>query len=369
MATQTPLVDLHKSMGATFVERSGWLLPDQFEGLPTEYKAVRTGVGLLDLANRAFLAFTGPDRLSYLQGMLSNDVRPLTPGQGLYATVLNVQGKVVGDCRVFCTEDAFVLDLWEPIKNRVVEHLNRYLVADEVEISDGGEKDVIVSLQGPLAEALMEKLIGQNELPRRPLDHAMARLDGIEVRVARFSHTGEKGFDLFIPLAELNRLAQRLTDEGQIFGAKWIGEQAREVLRIEAGIPLYGVDFAEDHLLLETGMDHAVSFFKGCYLGQEVVERIRSRGHVNKKLSGLLLSGREPARHGDRICAAEKEIGRITSSVYSPTVDRAIGLGYLQKDFWSPGTTLNIDREGASLEARVTTLPFLERKDELRSSS
>ena len=356
-------------MGATFTERSGWLLPDHFEGFPIEYKAVRSGIGLLDLSDRAFLAFTGPDRLSYLQGMISNDLRPLTPGQGLYATVLNVQGKVVGDCRVFCTEDAFVLDLWESIKNKVLEHLNRYLVADEVEISDWSEQYAMVSVQGPRAEALLEKLIGQKELPRRPLHHAMARLDGVEVRITRFSHTGEKGFDLFIPLAELNRLAQRLTEEGPIFGAKWIGEQAREVLRIEAGIPLYGVDFTEDNLLLEVGMDHAVSFVKGCYLGQEVVERIRSRGHVNRKLSGLLLSGRDPAQHGDMICAGGKEIGRITSSVYSPAADRLIALGYLHKDFWTPGTTLNIDRDGALLEATVSALPFVETKDEPLSSS
>jgi folate-binding protein YgfZ len=197
----------------------------------------------------------------------------------------------------------------------------------------------------------------------------MARLDGVEVRITRFSHTGEKGFDLFIPLAELNRLAQRLTEEGPIFGAKWIGEQAREVLRIEAGIPLYGVDFTEDNLLLEVGMDHAVSFVKGCYLGQEVVERIRSRGHVNRKLSGLLLSGRDPAQHGDMICAGGKEIGRITSSVYSPAADRLIALGYLHKDFWTPGTTLNIDRDGALLEATVSALPFVETKDEPLSSS
>lgn len=138
---------------------------------------------------------------------------------------------------------------------------------------------------------------------------------------------------------------------------------------MEAGIPLYGVDFTEDNLLLETGMDHAVSFFKGCYLGQEVVERIRSRGHVNRKLSGLRLSGRDPARHGDRICAAGKEIGRITSSVYSPAVDRPIAFGYLHKDFWTPGTILNIDRNGVLLEARVTALPFVKTKDELRSST
>lgn len=351
------------SHGAAFFERDGWMLPTEFAGLASEYSAVRSSVGLLDLSHRALLSFTGPDRLSYLQGMVSNDLRPLAPGQGVYATVLNVQGKVVGDCRVFCTDDSFVMDLWEPIKQKVLDHLKRYLVADEVEINDEAEHYAILSVQGPRSQALLRNLVQDTELPPNPLDHRLARVGDFEVRIARFSHTGEDGFDLFVPIAEVEPVALRLSEEGNRFSAKWIGENAQEVLRVEAGIPLYGVDFTEDTLLLEVGLAHAVSFQKGCYLGQEVVERIRSRGHVNRRLCGFSLNGRDPAHGGDKIYGGEKAVGIVTTSVYSPALGSPIALGYVHKDFWDPGMVLQIQRQGSAIEAQVTALPFVARKD------
>ena len=153
-------------------------------------------------------------------------------------------------------------------------------------------------------------------------------------------------------------IAQKLTDAGKQYAARWVGQEAQDILRIEAGIPRYGVDFTEDNLLLEVGIDNAFSFTKGCYLGQEVVERIRSRGHVNKKLSGLLLDGETPAKAGDVIEAAGKPIGVVTSSVFSPALKQSIALGYLNKDFWTPGGEVSIksDRPRA---ATVAPLPFL----------
>jgi folate-binding protein YgfZ len=186
----------------------------------------------------------------------------------------------------------------------------------------------------------------------------MINLEGAAVCVVRASHAGEPGFDLIIPNAALESIARRLTDSGKQLGALWVGEAAQNTLRIEAGIPRYGIDFNEDNLLLEVGLDHAVSFNKGCYLGQEVVERIRSRGHVNRKLCGLSLDGQTPAESGDVIQVDGKEIGRVTSSVDSPRLKRPIALGYLQKDFWNAGTTVTINRAGAQIRAVVTALPF-----------
>lgn len=150
-------------------------------------------------------------------------------------------------------------------------------------------------------------------------------------------------------------MAQKLTD----FGAGWVGERAQNILRIEAGIPRYGVDFGEDNLLLEVGLENSYSYTKGCYLGQEVVERIRSRGHVNKKLCGLLLDGNTPALAGDAIIAAGKEVGKITSSVVSFALTRPIAMGYVQKDFWVPGTALMVRVETRTVAATVTDLPFV----------
>jgi glycine cleavage system T protein len=358
MAKQSPLATLHESNGAQFLESNGWLLPAQFGNSTAEYAAVRSAVGFIDLSHRGLLQLTGADRVSFLQGMVSNDVKALNPGEGQYATVLNQQGKVLADTRVLCSENSLYLDVWEILKDKIAEHLNRYLVADEVEIADRTDGYAIISLQGPHAELCLRTLVGQADLPGRLADHRMVNTDGAQVCVVRASSTGETGFDLIIPKSHLLNIAQQLTVAGKEFSGAWVGEEAHNILRVEAGIPRYGVDFTEDNLLLEVGLDHAVSFTKGCYLGQEVVERIRSRGHVNKKLVGLLLEGREPANRGDPIFAG-KPVGTITSSVYSPALGQPVALGYVYKDYWSPDTRLSLDHNGVSIEAKVAALPFV----------
>ena len=359
MAKQLPLVKFHKSNGAEFLEVDGWLLPAHFGNSAAEYAAVRSAVGLMDLSHRGLLQLTGPDRLSFLQGMLSNDLRILKPFTGQHATLLSQQGKVIADVRVLCAMNSFYLDFFESLKEKILAHLNRYLVADEVDIADRSNEYATLSVQGPQSEALLRKLIGQAELPERSLQHAMITLDATATCVVYASHTGETGFDLIVPIANLPNIAHKLTEAGKQFSAAWIGEEAQNILRIEAGIPRYGIDFTEDNLLLEVGLDDAVSFSKGCYLGQEVVERIRSRGHVNKKLVGLFLEGQEPARSGDEVIFADKPIGIITSSVHSPTLGRPIALGYVHRDYWNPDTRLVVKHDGIALDARVTNLPFV----------
>jgi len=265
---------------------------------------------------------------------------------------------VLADLRVLCALNSLYLDFWENLKDRITEHLNRYLVADEVEIADRSGEYATLSLQGPNAETLLRDVTGPADLPSQSAHHAMINLEGAAVCVVRASHADESGFDLIIPNAALEAIARRLIDSGKPLGVRWVGEEAQNLLRVEAGIPRYGIDFSEENLLLEVGLDHAVSFTKGCYLGQEVVERIRSRGHVNRKFCGLSLDGQMPAESGDLIQIDGKEIGRVTSSVVSPRLKRPIALGYLQKDFWNAGTTVTIKRAGAQIRAVVTALPF-----------
>jgi len=359
MAKQSSLTDFHKQNGAVLAERDGWLLPLHFGDSNAEYTAVRSTCGFIDLSHRGLLQLTGADRLSFLQGMLSNDLKLLKPFEGQYATLLTQQGKVMADVRVLCSLNSFYLDFWESLKARVIEHLNRYLVADEVEIADRSNEYAILSVQGPQTEALLQKLFGTTELPAQLMHHAMVNNDGTAICVVRASHTGEAGFDLIAPKADLSSLATRLMESGKPFSAAWVGEDAHNVLRVEAGIPRYGVDFSDDNLLLEVGIEDAYSYTKGCYLGQEVVERIRSRGHVNRKLCGLMIEGSQPAESGAPLYAAEKEVGQITSSVVSPRVRRVIALGYVHKDFWQLGSELSIHRGGSKAGATVTSLPFL----------
>jgi folate-binding protein YgfZ len=257
----------------------------------------------------------------------------------------------------------------DKLKEKILAHLNRYLVADEVEIADRSAEYATLSIQGPESEALLRKLVGQVELPEYPLQHTMITLDATAICTVFASHTGETGFDLIGPIANLPNIAERLSEAGAEFSVVWVGEEAQNILRIEAGIPRYGVDFTEDNLLLEVGLDHAVSFSKGCYLGQEVVERIRSRGHVNKKLVGLSLEGQEAANPGDAIVHDDKPVGNITSSVHSPALGRPIALGYVNRDYWNLGTRLIVKHNAIDFDAKVTNLPFVPVRSGLASSS
>ncbi|HEX9444310.1 MAG TPA: aminomethyltransferase family protein [Candidatus Binatia bacterium] len=352
-------MERHRARGAELVEEGGWILPARFGAPLDEYAAVRSAAGLFDLCDHAVVRLTGPDRVSFLQGMVSNDVKKLAPGHGLYAAVLDVNGKVLADLRVLADDESFILLLREPLKRKVIDHLNRYLVADDVEIEDPDGRYGVVSLQGPHALLWLGAAAPRQDPPLHMYDHRMLRVGGRAVRAVRSTHTGEEGFDLLTEVGDLAAVVEELERAGAPLSARWAGFEAGEILRIEAGLPRYGVDMDEDTLLLETGLDHAVSFQKGCYLGQEVIERVHSRGHVNKKLAGLMLDGKSPARRGDRISAGDREIGRITSSVFSPKINRVIALGYLQRDHLEPAMEVAVRLDGAEVGGVVTALPFV----------
>ena len=372
VASESPLSGLHRANGAQFGEENGWNLPVHFGAPLQEHETVRSQVGLFDRCHHSLFRFTGPDRVSYLHGMISNDVKALAPGEGIYAAFLDLHGKILADTRVFCTADSFFLDLWEPLKEKILTHLNRYLIADDVEIADLTGQVGIISLQGSKTLPLLNQLLPSEEIPLKDLSHRTFPPAQAEVGLIRSTHTGEQGFDLIVAVKDLVPLALHIQEIGKKYSLRWVGTEAQEILRIEAGIPRYGMDMDEDNLLLETGLDHAVSFQKGCYLGQEVVERIRSRGHVNKKLVGMVLEGYTPAEPADKIFAGEKEIGRVTSSVLSPAMKRPIALGYVHRDYLQPGTRITVDRNGKPIPAVVSTLPFykpappLETRQELR---
>ncbi|MGH7887203.1 MAG: aminomethyltransferase family protein [Candidatus Binatia bacterium] len=355
MAKRSSLFAEHERRQALMIEQDGWLLPDHFGNPAAEYKAVQIGAGIFDLSHRAMLQFTGSDRLSFLQGMLSNDLRPLKMFEGQQATILTQQGKVIADARVLCAMNSIYLDFWEFLKEKIIAHLNRYLVADEVEIHDPNQEWKMLSLQGPRAPTILAELFANGELPAQADHHGMVQFDGAPVCVVYADRSGYDGFDIIAQAGQLLTMVQRLA----ALGATWVGARAQDILRIEAGMPRYGVDFNEDHLLLEVGLDDSYSYTKGCYLGQEVVERIRSRGHVNRKLCGLLLDGNTPANAADRIVKDDKEVGQVTSSVVSLALNRPIALGYIHKDFWAPGTKLSVRRENESIAATVTALPFV----------
>jgi folate-binding protein YgfZ len=289
--------------------------------------------------------------------MLSNDIQALKPGEGCAAMLLTEQGRVVADLRVYAQEACLLLDVDLRAKEKMLEALSRFLVADDVELEDCSEQSVTLALQGPLAPTVLQAS-GVTLVLTKPCQHCETTLAGVDVHIARVSDTGEEGYQIFVPRVHAESVWQSLLQTGAPLGLQPVGLTVLNVLRVEAGIPWYGLDMDEGRLVLEVGMEHAISFTKGCYLGQEVVERATARGHVNRKLSGLHVRDEIPPVSGDKLFHDSQEVGWITSAVVSPRLGCPIALGYVRREHLAPGTQLRIDRQGKPMIAEVVTLPF-----------
>ncbi len=299
---------------------------------------------LRDLSTRTRIRLTGQDRVRFLHGMITNDVQKLTAGQGCYAAMLTPKGKMQTDAVVYCDPDALELEMEPEVRERILQTLGKHLILDEVELVDLTGQEPAWALYGDDAESIVRGL-GFDALPAAPYHHIVK--DGR--RVARTDELTLPGFHVFgmAPPAGENIVP--------LDGAEF------EELRIEAGTPRYGADMGEDRLPLEAGLaERAISFDKGCYLGQEVIARATNLGHIHRKLVGLWVDGVEPVRAGAKLGTATKpEAGVVTSSVRSRRLGRVLALGYLHQSAWAEGTEVAIrDREGAPRVAHVASLPF-----------
>ncbi len=354
---KTPLTAWHQAQGAVLVDDRGIELPERFSDPREEYQAVREKAGLIDLSFRAQVRMTGEDRVTFLQGMVSNDVKALRPGDGCAATLLTEQGRLVADLRVYALDTGFLLDVDARIKEKLIETLSHFIIADDVEMEDLSEMQTALALQGPLSSQVLAAA-GLSISLSKMLQHSEATLAGVSVRLIRATDTGEDGYELLVPSIHAASIWQTLLQVGVPLGLRPVGLAALNTLRIEAGIPWYGVDMDEGRIVLEVGLEQAISFKKGCYLGQEVVERASARGHVNRKLTGLLVQGDILPANGDKLLHNAQEVGWVTSATVSPCLGRPLALGYVRREHLTPGTQLRIDRHGTPVIAEVTTLPF-----------
>jgi len=354
---KTSLSAWHRAHGARFADDRGIELPECFADPLLEYKAVREKAGLIDLSFRVQVRMTGEDRASFLQGMVSNDVKALQPGEGCAAALLTEQGRLVADLRVYALDSSLLLDVDARVQEKTIESLSRYIIADDVEMEDLSEQQVTLALQGPLAPRILAAA-GATVSLSKAFQHQEITLASTSVRVIRVSDTDEEGYELLVPSAQAEQVWRTLLQAGEPLGLRPVGLAALNILRIEAGIPRYGVDMDEGRIVLEVGLAQSLSFSKGCYLGQEVVERATARGHVNRKLSGLLVQGDALPVSGDKLFHDTQEVGWVTSAVISPRFGRPIALGYVRREHLTPGTQLRIDRQGTPVIAEVTTLPF-----------
>lgn len=349
---RSPLADLHVSRGATLGEYHGAVVPAEFSGAAAEHHSARKSAGVFDFSFRAKFRMAGRDSQRFLQRIISNDVKNLTPGQGTYATLLTAQGRIMADFRVYCAEDFFLLDTDADLLEKTLQGLRKYVVADKVTVEP--LPVFALSVQGPQSRALMEKTLAR-ELPvMTEYGHFATGLLGFPVRVIQASSTGEPGYEIWLDEDAMPSVWKEILARAPA-GALPAGTEALESLRIEAGIPRYGPDFGEDTLPLEAGLLNALSFNKGCYIGQEIVERARSRGHVNWKLVGLTIDSPQPPAAGEKLTSEGKDIGEITSACVSPTLAKTIALGYVRHEVSEAGTLLTLT---SGVAAEVSVLPF-----------
>jgi glycine cleavage system T protein len=356
----SPLDEVHKRLGAVMLEAGEWRLPASYGDTAAEYALVRGGVGagLIDLSSRGRIEVGGAEAVQFLNGLITNDVKALETGAWMRAAFPNVQGRLIAEARILKPgDDRFVFDTEAATRERVLKTLERFTLAGDFRVKDLTAETALISVQGA----------GAAEIIRAALDSAAAA--GVErgrvhvaqwrnqpLQVIRATWTAEDGFDLFVDKAE----AISLWDALMAAGARPVGFAALDILRIEAGFARYGLDVDETNVVLEAAPDDAVSFTKGCYIGQEIIARIHWRGHVAKKLTGLSFDEQGETKSGDKISDMEgKEIGRLTSVTFSPQLNRLVALAYVKYDYLAPGTRVRVRSDETGLAAHVAELPHV----------
>jgi tRNA-modifying protein YgfZ len=283
----------------------------------TGYDALRTRAAWIDLSARGKIKLTGEDRARLLHAMTTNHIQQLTPGSGCYAFFLNDKGRVLADANVLCRPDYFLLDVERETREPLYQHLDRFIIADDVTLEDTTDATVTIALEGPQAADVMQRAGG----PIPEVDYSS--LDWGEWLVARLNSTGSPGFFIFVPASEKEALIARL----EAAGAEPADAEAARVVRLEHGKPRFSEDISERFLAQEANQPHALHFSKGCYLGQEIVERVRSRGQIHRVLKPLILDMKEPPAPGSKLDDGTTE---ITSAAHSPALDKVVALAYVR---------------------------------------
>jgi folate-binding protein YgfZ len=323
-----------------------------------EYSAVRDGgTGVIDLSARGRLLVSGSEAVMFLNGLITNDLKTLAVNSWMPAVFPNVQGRLLAAVRIIHQEDGFLIDTESATLETVAKLLERFILAGDFRVTNVTNETAMLSVQGQKAAAVMRQAFGETaaNLERQKMFTVQLENDS-KVSIIRATHTAEDGFDLFISANE----SQALHDSLAKAGAQTVGADALETLRIEAGLPRYGIDMDETNVVTETNLDDAVSFSKGCYIGQEIIARIKYRGHVAKKLTGLIFETQVALESGTKISSADdKEIGRITSVTFSPRLNSTVALGYVKYDYLAPGTSVKVVSAEKGFPAAVAELPFI----------
>jgi aminomethyltransferase len=293
------------------------------------YNELRGGAAWLDISSRGKIRVTGEDRARFLHAMTTNHIAELQPGMGCYAFFLTAQGRILADANVLCRSDSFLLDTEPETSQKLMEHLDRFIIADDATLEDLTPGLAAIAVEGPMSS---DVLLAAG-FPAPDAGYGASMECGAAL-VARLNLTGNQGFFLFAPAAEKEQIASRIEAAGAVPGDR----EAFDLVRLEFGKPRYGEDISERYIAQETNQTHAMHFHKGCYIGQEIVERTRSRGLIRRVLKPLEVEGQHAPERGTKLQAGVAPAGEITSAAYSPALGKVVALGYVRVEYAEPGT-------------------------------
>lgn len=351
---RTALYDQFAALNARLGEYCGVETALAFSDARAEFSALLRGCGVYDLGWRGKFRISGKDRVRWLNGMVSNNIRELPEGRGNYNFVLSPQARIQGDLYIYNLGDHFLASTARSQLEPLLKLLGRYIIMDQVELQDAGDEFAAVGVQGPRARGVLGKAGLDGPLPAAMELKSLGMRD-LEVMVTRMADERFQNYELWMKPAEAARVWKAMLGAGAIP----TGADALEMFRVAAGIPRYGVDIRERDLPQETGQTQALNFAKGCYVGQEIVERIRSRGAVHRCLRLFVISGPAP-RPGAKLQESGKEVGELTSVRAVPlplageNATQVLGLGYVRREASGPGTKLTADEA----QATVAMAPF-----------
>lgn len=357
---RTPLFATHVAMGAKMVPFGGWEMPVQYSGIIEEHQAVRQAAGLFDVSHMGEFRVTGPEALAFVQHVVANDVAALADHQALYTQFTQPDGGTVDDLLVYRLETGYLLVVNASNLEKDWAWLKQHQ-GPGVELTDESDETAMIALQGPRAEAILSPIFTGPALSALKFFYwTEGTIAGIPVRVARTGYTGEDGFEIFSAADRAADLWQAVMEAGVAEGLKAAGLGARDTLRLEAGLPLYGHELTETISPVMAGFGWSVKLKKGDFLGREVLAR-QKQGELSQKVVGLKMTGRQIARQGYVVLQGETPVGEVLSGTFSPTLQAPIATALVTTSALASGEPLTVQIRNQAHPADIVALPFYRR--------
>lgn len=360
LVRRTPLHDTHQAAGGKLVEFAGWQMPVQYSGVLQEHRAVRTAAGIFDVSHMGEFRVAGEGAEAFLQAMTPNDVAKLKPGRIHYSGLLTERGTYVDDLLVYrLAEEEFLLVVNAANAEKDLTWLEAHM-ADGVVLEDVSSDYGLIALQGPKAEAILSGLTSTDLEAIRYYAFEQGQVNGRSAIISRTGYTGEDGFELYLAPEDTPAVWDRLMEAGGPEGLVPAGLGARDTLRMEAAMALYGHEIDDTTTPLEAGLQWVVKLEAADFVGRQALVEMKDAG-LTRKLVGFNVEGRGIARQGHKVIADGEEVGFVTSGTFSPTLERAIGMAYVPVSMAAIGSSLSLDIRGKVVPAVIVDLPFYKR--------